>query len=106
VSEAIGVLRARVRLERPSRTEDDLGGAEISWVDEGAVWAELTADGVAAGAAHDTMVSTASLTARMRPRADVRMGWRVVWGVRVFRVLGVKNDGGARIELSCEEEVL
>lgn len=42
----------------------------------------------------------------MRPRVDVRAGWRVIWGARRFAVLGVENDGEARIVLICEEEIL
>ena len=35
----------------------------------------------------------------------VRAGWRVVWTTRVFRILGIRDQGGARIELICEEEI-
>jgi head-tail adaptor len=105
MSEAIGALRARVRLERPARAEDDLGGAAITWTDEGSVWAEIEAGGAAQSAALDTAPSVAAYRLTIRPR-EVRAAWRVIWGVRVFRVLGVSDDGAARSILSCEEEVL
>lgn len=53
MTETIGPLRARVRLESPTRTVDDLGGAALGWVDEGEVWAAIDARGVALSAAYD-----------------------------------------------------
>jgi head-tail adaptor len=39
-------------------------------------------------------------------RNDVRAGWRVIWGARVLRVVGVSDGGAPRIVLVCEEERL
>jgi head-tail adaptor len=105
MSEAIGALRARVRLESPTRAEDDLGGAAITWTDEGSVWAEIEAGAASQSAGFDSAPSVAAYRISIRPR-DVRAGWRVIWGVRTFRVLGVSDDGAARITLTCEEETL
>lgn len=105
MSDAIGALSARVRLERPTRTADDLGGAAISWTDEGEVWAHVEVPSAASAERFDTDVSTASLRLTIRKRT-IRAGWRVIWGARVLRVVGVRDDGAERITLSCEEETL
>jgi head-tail adaptor len=99
-------MRARVRLERPVRAPDDIGGAAISWTDEGDVWAAIEASGAALGAAFDTAPAISALRLTINRRADVRAGWRVVWGARALRVAGVRDEGGARIVLNCEEETL
>lgn len=43
MSDALGALRERVKLQSPMRVADEIGGAAIAWVDEGDVWAEVAA---------------------------------------------------------------
>jgi head-tail adaptor len=106
MSETIGAMRARVRLERPLRAPDDLGGGAITWTNEGDVWAAVAAGAVGQTAAFDTNFSIGSLTLTINRCADIRPGWRVVWGARVLRIVGVRDEGAARIDLICEEERL
>jgi SPP1 family predicted phage head-tail adaptor len=106
MTEAIAPLRARVRLESPLRSADDIGGAAISWTDEGSVWAEIRAGAASSSAAFDTAAANGAFVIEIRTRADVRAGWRVVWGVRTFQIQGVRDQGGARIELVCAEQIL
>jgi head-tail adaptor len=105
MNEAIGAMRARVRLESPTRVGDNIGGAAIAWIHQGDVWAEIVVRGASQGAAFDAAPSISALTLTINRRADLRAGWRAIWGVRVLRILGVRDEGGARIQLSCEEEV-
>jgi SPP1 family predicted phage head-tail adaptor len=106
VSDAIGAMRARIGLQSPERTADDLGGASIAWVNEGEAWAQVEVDGVSQAAAFDAAPSTASYTLTINRHDGVRAGWRVLWRARVLRVTGVRDDGGAHMALLCEEEVL
>lgn len=106
MSDAIGALKARVQLLQPTRVADEIGGVAIAWTDAGAVWAEINAGSAGQGADYDAAPSVAAFTARINRRADVRAGWRVQWGVRLLRITGIRDDGGARIDLICEEEVL
>ncbi len=106
MSDAIGAARARVTLEAPTRVADEIGGAAILWVSQGDVWAAIEARGVSEAPAQDGLASTAAFRAMIHRRDDVRAGWRLVWGERVLRIVGVANDGGRRIQLSCEEERL
>jgi head-tail adaptor len=106
VTERIGPLRHRVRLESPQRANDEIGGAALSWANEGDVWAAVIAVGASQGAAFDTAPTTSSFTLIINRRDDVRAGWRVVWSARALRIVGKRDDGGPRIELFCEEESL
>ena len=106
MSDAIGALRARVKLQSPTRVADELGGAAISWADEGDVWAEIEAGGASDGAAFDANPSIANFRMTINRRDDVRAGWRVVWGARRLRIVGVADAGAPRILLNCEEEML
>jgi len=103
MSENIAPLRARVRLEAPTPTPDDMGGAAFAFEDRGAVWVEIVARATRHGDAFDAASAATMFSVTMRPRADIAAGWAIVWGVRRLRVLGVRDDGGARIVLDCEE---
>lgn len=106
MSETIGALRHRLRLQRPLRSGDDIGGAAASWSDEGEVWAAAEAAGGDESADYDTRRSRVGFTFTINRRDDVRAGWRVLWGVRTLQILAVRDDGGARIVLISEEERL
>lgn len=106
MSDEISVMRARVRLESPARVADEIGGAALAWLDQGDVWAEIAAGGATQSAAFDAASSVTGYRVTIRRRDDVRAGWRVLWDARSLRILGVRDEGGARIELVCEEEAL
>lgn len=103
---AIGARRARVTLQSPLRVADEIGGAAIAWSDAGAVWAAIEATRVAQAEAFDTAASTAGFRVTVNRRDNVRAGWRVVWGTRVLRVVGVSDYGAPAVVLFCEEETL
>lgn len=105
MTDPISAMRARMRLESPARADDNLGGASITWVGQGEVWAEIVAGGAGQGANFDAAPSVSTYTLTINYRADVRAGWRAVWGARVFPIRGIRDQGGARIELACEEEI-
>lgn len=105
MSEIIDAMRARVRLESPSRSVDNLGGASISWIHQGDVWAAVAAGGASQTADLDSAPSRSAYTLTINRRTDVRAGWRAIWGARVLRINGVRDESGARIELACEEEI-
>lgn len=106
MSEAIGPMRARVRLEAPVRSADNIGGAALSWSNQGDVWAKIEARGAGQGADLDTAPSVAAYALTIHRRTDVRAGWRAIWGVRALRIVAVRDEGAPRIELICEEEKL
>lgn len=97
-------MRERVQLERPSFADDGLGGAEISWIAAGDVWAAIATRGAGEGPAHDGARTWTNYAVTVDRVSDVRVGWRMIWGVRCLRITGVLDDGSRRIELRCEEE--
>jgi SPP1 family predicted phage head-tail adaptor len=106
MTDVIGALRARVKLQSPTRVADELGGAAILWTDEGDVWAEIEAGGGGDGAAFDAIPSVTNYRVTINRRDDVRVGWRIAWGARRLPIIGVADDGAPRIQLSCQEEIL
>ncbi|MBL8545629.1 MAG: phage head closure protein [Hyphomonadaceae bacterium] len=103
---ALSAMRARVKLQSPARVADEIGGVAISWTNEADVWAEIEARGVGETAAFDANASRASYRVTINRFDGVRAGWRIAWDARRLRVVGVADDGAARIELQCEEETL
>jgi SPP1 family predicted phage head-tail adaptor len=105
MNDRIGILRARITLQRPASMPDELGGAAASWVNAGAAWAEIEALGGSEAGAADVLVSANLLRVTLRRFDGVRAGWRVTWSGRRFRIVAVADDGGPRIALACEEEI-
>ena len=105
MTDALGAMRHRVTLHKPTRIADEIGGAAIAWSNEGACWAEIDAIGGGEAPAFDAGRSVASLRVVIN-RHEIAVGWRVLWGARQLRVTGVADDGAARLTLSCEEERL
>lgn len=106
MSAVIGALRARVKLQRPTRVADEIGGAAIAWTDEGDVWAQVDAGAARETIAFDASPSVAAYRVTINRRDDVRAGWRIAWGARRLRIAGVTDEGAPRIQLMCEEERL
>lgn len=103
----LGKLRHRLRLEAPSRSGSDGGGATISWQAVATIWAEIlpttgrevfVADGLSARVTHEV---------RLRYRADVSPQMRFAASDRVFDIRAVRDVDGRKRWLSCLcEEIL
>lgn len=104
MTDAIGALRARVTLQSPTRTLDDVGGAVLGWTGQGDVWAAIEASSVGVGADFDAARGVSAYRFTINRRTDLRTGWRILWGARALRVVGVRDDGAARQTIECQEE--
>lgn len=104
MSDAIGAQRARIQLQSPTRVADEIGGVAIAWSDAGEAWAAIDATGAGQGVDFDGAPAISSFRVTLNNRADIRAGWRVIWGARVLRVVGINDGGERRIALNCEEE--
>ncbi len=104
MSDALGAMRHRVTLQKPTRVADEIGGAATAWSDEGEVWAVIEALGGADAPAFDAQRAVSSFRVTIHRRDDVRAGWRVSWGTRRLRVVSAPNDATPRLSLICEEE--
>ena len=96
----------RVRLESPVRVADEIGGAAIAWANQGDVWATIEAGSTAQAERFDAHPATTSFRVTINRREEVRAGWRVMWGARELRIIGVSDSGAPRTVLICEEEKL
>lgn len=84
-----GKLRSRVIIQRAVSTRDAIGQPVMSWVELASVWADVrSVSGVAAiRAGVEVAVIKASI--RIRRRADVAEGMRVLHGSTTFEVEAV-----------------
>lgn len=99
-------MRHRIRLRRPVRIADEIGGAAIAFADAGDVWAEIEAVSSAISPNADANATMTRFRVIINRRADIRAGWRITWGARSLRVVGARDEGVDRMEITCEEEVL
>lgn len=106
MSDALGEMRHHVTLHKPTRVADEIGGAATAWSDEGEVWAAIEALSGADAPAFDAQRAVSSFRVTIHRRADVRAGWRVLWGERRLRIISAPNDGAPKLSLICEEEFL
>lgn len=104
-ADPIGALSARIALQRPTASADDLGGAAVAYEPAGAVFAEPRATGVAFAAAEDGAPVLLRWELTIRAPHAVAPGWRAIWADgRAMRVRAVRPEGVARLVLTCEEE--
>ncbi len=104
MSDAIGARSARVTLQSPARTPDDIGGASLGWTSQGDVWAAIEASDAGVSTGFDAARGVSGYRLVINRRADLRTGWRVLWGARVLLIVGVRDDGAMRQTLDCQEE--
>ena len=101
-----GDLRHRIVLERPERTPDGLGGAEVEWMPVATVWAAIRPLGERRGLIADQAEERLRLEVTIRHRSDVASGWRVLHGTRTLSVEQAHDpdERGAWLRLLAEEE--
>ncbi|MBR4401030.1 MAG: head-tail adaptor protein [Synergistes sp.] len=91
-----------IAIERPLSTPDAQGGRGKAWQTVCTAWGEfkrprINTAVVQGGAA---AVITQEIVV---PVCDVRPGYRVVYGTKIYRVLGVSSDDRRYVTLVCEE---
>lgn len=106
MTDFIGGLRERVMLQSPLRTADGLGGAILSWADEGEVWARVEAAGGGRAAALDGEATRLRWRVALRAPSPAAAGWRLLWSGRTLRVLTASAAAPGVVQLVCEEEAL
>lgn len=99
-----GRLNRRCQLQSPSQSVDELGQPIPGWTDVATVWADIRMksglEAIKAGA----VVSTVQASIRIRYRAGVNAGMRVVHNLQAYEVLAVQPDVGGReyVDLVCQ----
>ena len=99
-----GRLNRRVTLQSPSQSVDEIGQPIPGWTDVATVWADIRMksglESIKAGAS----VSVVQASIRIRYRAGVNAGMRVVHNLQAFNIVAVMPDVGGReyVDLVCE----
>ena len=99
-----GLLNRRVTLQAPGSTQDELGQPIPGWTDVATLWADIRMksglESIKAGAP----VSVVQASIRVRYRAGITAGMRVVHNLQAFNITAVLPDVGGReyVDLVCE----
>lgn len=101
-----GRLNRRVTLQAPGTTTDELGQPIPGWTDVATVWADIRMksglESIKAGAP----VSTVQASIRIRYRAGVNAGMRVVHNLVAYEIKAVLPDVGGREYVDLVAEVV
>lgn len=99
-----GRLNRRCTLQSPSQSVDELGQPIPGWTDVATVWADIRMksglEAIKAGAP----VSVVQASIRVRYRAGITAGMRIVHNLQVYEILAVQPDVGGRefVDLVCQ----
>lgn len=99
-----GRLNRRCTLQQPGTTTDALGQPIPGWTDVATVWGDIRMksglEAIKAGA----VVSTVQASIRIRYRAGVNAGMRVVHNLVAYEIKAVMPDVSGRefLDLACE----
>lgn len=99
-----GRLNRRCTLQAPGTTQDELGQPIPGWTDVATLWADIRMksglESIKAGAP----VSVVQASIRVRYRAGITAGMRVVHNLQAFTITAVLPDVGGReyVDLVCE----
>lgn len=99
-----GRLNRRCVLQAPGTAQDDIGQPIPGWDDVATVWADIRMksglESIKAGAP----VSVVAASVRIRYRAGVNAGMRLVHNLQAYEIKAVMPDIGGRefVDLVCE----
>lgn len=101
-----GRLNRRVTLQAPGTTQDELGQPIPGWTDVATVWGDIRLksglEAIKAGAP----VSTVQASIRVRYRAGITAGMRLVHNLQAFNIVAVMPDVGGREYVDLVAEVV
>lgn len=101
-----GRLNRRCTLQQPGTATDEIGQPVPGWTDVATVWADIRMksglEAIKAGA----VVSTVQASIRIRYRAGVNAGMRVVHNLVAYEILAVQPDVGGREYVDLVAEVV
>ena len=99
-----GRLNRRCVLQAPGTAQDELGQPIPGWTDVATLWADIRMksglESIKAGAP----VSVVQASIRVRYRAGITAGMRVVHNLTAYEILAVQPDVGGReyVDLVCQ----
>ena len=102
----IGDMRTRLGLYVPQETADELGGTQIQWNFQRALWAHIDPKTQSETRENGRLAVTQSYRVTLRFIADFPERARLIWGHRILRVITSSDPDNRkeRLHLICEEE--
>lgn len=99
-----GRLSRRCTLQAPGTTQDELGQPIPGWTDVATVWADIRMESGLESIKAGAPVSVVQASIRVRYRAGITAGMRIVHNLQAYNITAVMPDVGAReyIDLVCE----
>jgi len=101
-----GRLNRRCTLQAPGTTQDELGQPIPGWTDVATVWGDIRMksglESIKAGAP----VSVVQASIRVRYRAGITAGMRVVHNLQAYNITAVMPDVGGREYVDLVAEVV
>lgn len=94
-----GDLRNRITLQQQTKTRDAIGGEIVTWVDVATVWAEKLHQ--TSREFYGSQKTNAELTDlfKIRYREGVDTKMRLVFGDKIYDIIGAPDPDGRRREL-------
>jgi len=84
-------FKQRVRLERPSITQDSIGDTLITWVLVDEVWADIKPVSGVEELRHAALRQRITHLVWLRYRSDLQPDWRIVYNNRKLQIHAVVN---------------
>lgn len=101
-----GRLNRRVTLQSPSQSVDEIGQPIPGWTDVATLWADIRMksglESIKAGAP----VSVVQASIRVRYRAGITAGMRIVHNLQAYNIVAVMPDVGGREYVDLVAEVV
>ena len=100
-----GELTERVTFRREIRTDDGMGGSEVSWQDVATRWALVRPMSGRERLAADQVEASANYLIVVRAPCDVRESDVAIWGGHTLNIRFVKRRGTRALFLEMEAEM-
>jgi SPP1 family predicted phage head-tail adaptor len=101
-----GRLNTRCVIQQPGTATDEIGQPIPGWTDVATVWADIRMksglEAIKAGAS----VSVVQASIRVRYRAGITAGMRIVHNLQAFNIVAVQPDVGGREFVDLVAEVV
>lgn len=99
-----GRLNRRCTLQSPSQSVDELGQPIPGWADVATVWADIRLRSGLESIKAGSQVSVVQASVRIRYRAGLNAGMRLIHNLQVYEILAVQPDVGGReyVDLVCQ----
>ena len=101
-----GRINRRCTLQTPNTETDEIGQPIPGWTDVATVWADIRLKSGLEAIKAGTPVSTVQASIRIRYRAGINAGMRIVHNLTAYNITAVQPDVGGREFVDLVAEVV